>query len=219
MAVLITWNLDKRPFLGQVVYLGLLLFTELDLRTCWFVPTPYFYSETNSWLKDSEAMSAAAVCNMFLQHPLKLNFPDCSSLLQEWLHFFLKRACHSPLRQQQTWKCPVFVLAIWPAWAVLERCPNGPQELGHWFCSKNLRFSSGTAWGSDCQMTSRGSNWTQTWTLPGSTAWPASYKGFLCSDSEIPKLLTVWESNSFRSLDQQNLSVWNSLVFFPLGQY
>ena len=35
-----------------------------------------------------------------------------------------------------------------------------PQELGHWFCSQNLRLSSETlaAFGSDCQMTGRGSN-------------------------------------------------------------
>ena len=36
-----------------------------------------------------------------------------------------------------------------------------PQELDHWFCSRNLRLSwmpSGIAFRSDCQMTCRGSN-------------------------------------------------------------
>ena len=46
------------------------------------------------------------------------------------------------------WKCPVFGLA----------CPTHPscagtlpQELGDWFCSKNLRLSSGKAFCSDCR--------------------------------------------------------------------
>ena len=33
-----------------------------------------------------------------------------------------------------------------------------PQELGHWFCSQNLRLSSRIAFGSDCQMSCSGSS-------------------------------------------------------------
>ena len=33
-----------------------------------------------------------------------------------------------------------------------------PQELGIWFCSQNLRLSSGIAFGSNCQMIGRGLN-------------------------------------------------------------
>ena len=43
-----------------------------------------------------------------------------------------------------------------------------PQELGHWFCSQNLRLSSGIAFGGDCQMTctgpSHGAAGARTWT-------------------------------------------------------
>ena len=44
-----------------------------------------------------------------------------------------------------------------------------PQELGHWFCSQNLRLSSGIAFGSDYQMTCRGSNFDSNLNF---AAWP-----------------------------------------------
>ena len=47
-----------------------------------------------------------------------------------------------------------FWLSGWNSLSALTR----PQELGHWFCSQNLRLSSGIAFESDCQMTGRGSN-------------------------------------------------------------
>ena len=53
-----------------------------------------------------------------------------------------------------------------------------PQELGRWFCPLNLRLSSGTAFGSDCQMTGRGSNLDSNL---NSAAWPTSCKGFIAS--------------------------------------
>ena len=50
-----------------------------------------------------------------------------------------------------------------------------PQELGNWISRQNLRLSSGIAFGSDCQMTCRGSNLDSNL---NSAAWPM---GFICS--------------------------------------
>ena len=54
-----------------------------------------------------------------------------------------------------------------------------PQELVHWFSSQNLRLSSGIAFGSDFQMTGRGSNLDSNL---NSAAWPTGCKGFICSE-------------------------------------
>ena len=62
------------------------------------------------------------------------------------------------------------------------------QELNHWFCSENLRLSSGTAHGSDCQMTSTGSKLGSNM---NSAAWPTSCKGLICSEI-LNKMCGVW---------------------------
>ena len=50
-----------------------------------------------------------------------------------------------------------------------------PQELGHLFCSRNLRLSSGImiAFGSDCQMTGRGHYFDSNL---NSAAWPMGFR-------------------------------------------
>ena len=68
-----------------------------------------------------------------------------------------------------------------------------PQELSHSFCSQNLQLSSGIAFGSDCQMASRGLNLDSNLK---SAAWPKGCKGFICS--KVPKS-TVWSLNSFKN--------------------
>ena len=54
------------------------------------------------------------------------------------------------------------------------------QELDHWFCSQNFRLSSGIAFGSDCQMTWRGSILDSNLNF---ASWPMSCKDFICSES------------------------------------
>ena len=57
-----------------------------------------------------------------------------------------------------------------------------PKELGHWICSQNLQLSSGTAFGSDWQMTSRGSTLDSNLNF---ASLPTSCKRFICF--EIPE--------------------------------
>ena len=55
IAVLFDWNLNRLPFLGQVVDLDLLLCTRFNSEHgCLlnFVPVPQFYSETDGCLQD-----------------------------------------------------------------------------------------------------------------------------------------------------------------------
>ena len=62
---------------------------------------------------------------------------------------------HSPHRLHTTWQRPVFVLAR----PTRPSCAGAlTQELSHWFCSQYLRLSCKLAFGSDWQMTCRGSN-------------------------------------------------------------
>ena len=81
------------------------------------------------------------------------------------------------------WKCHVFVLAQPPspscAWAL-------PKELCHWFCSQNHQLSSGTAFGSDCQMTSNSLNLYSNLNF---AAWSMDCRGFICS--ETPKKSSI----------------------------
>ena len=91
--------------------------------------------------------------------------------------------------------CPIFLNAkLQPTWErlllVLAR-PTGPscaqtvpQELGHWF-----QMSSAIVFGSDCQMTYKGSNLGSNL---NSAAWPRSCKGFICSEIPEYKLCAVW---------------------------
>ena len=65
-----------------------------------------------------------------------------------------------PWTVENTWKTMATVRVsnphptdcVWPAQAVRAL----PQELGHWFCSQNLRLSPRIALVSDCQMTGTG---------------------------------------------------------------
>ena len=67
-----------------------------------------------------------------------------------------------------------------PAQAGHER---GPKNSAIDFqCSQIIQLSSGIAFGSDCQMTGRGSNLESNL---NSAAWPTDYKGFICS--EVPE--------------------------------
>ena len=101
---------------------------------------------------------------------------------------FLKRAGRGPQRLPPTRKRPEFTIAR-PTRA---SCAGAlPQELGHWFCPLNFRLFSGIAFGSDCQVTCRGSNLDSNLKL---AAWPTGCRGFI--SSEVPKS-TVWSLNSF----------------------
>ena len=153
----------------------------------------------------------ALVCNKFSPMPSKISFhmkqkvtccgqkfTNHENLVNSWTvkysksgsMFFsrLKRACRCPQQLQPTRKRPVLVLAR----LTRPSCAREqPQELGLWFCSQNLRLSSGIAFGSDCQMTSRGSNMDSNL---NSVAWPMGCRAFICP--KVPKS-TVWSLNSF----------------------
>ena len=69
------------------------------------------------------------------------------------------------------------------------------QELGLGFSSQNLRLSSGTAFGSDGQITDRGSNFDSNL---NSAAWPTSCNGFIYFESQkIPYVIWIL----FRSVE------------------
>ena len=92
-------------------------------RTCWFVPMSCFYSEASDWLKDWAKWCTALVGNkiwqishgqMICHHCPK--FKEHSNLfdsltwtlsgLQEWQHFFLKRAsCYCSLLGNSKYWC------------------------------------------------------------------------------------------------------------------
>ena len=66
-------------------------------------------------------------------------------------------------------------------------------ELGHWFCSQSIWFSSGITFESDCQLTNRGSNLDSHLNC---ASWATSYTRFICS--QIFKW-TVWSLRFFLS--------------------
>ena len=174
--VLFYSNMSRRPFLGQVVNLDLLLFTGFNSEHA--VLSLRHILLRDQWLIErlSKAMGAALFGNKISPIPSKISFhmkkkwllaaqnlhlnpfdSGSESVSQEWQHVFLKRACRGPQRMPQTRKRSVFVLArptsqscAWPRL----------QVLGHWFCSQNLRLSSGIAFGENA----RWQAWTQTWT-------------------------------------------------------
>ena len=57
---------------------------------------------------------------------------------QKWQHSFLTQVCEGLQQLLPTWKPPVFVHH-----QTCQSCTRAsPKELGHWFCSRNLPFSS-----------------------------------------------------------------------------
>ena len=76
-----------------------------------------------------------------------------------WLQLFcLKRLGHCvSLNCWKYWKLSG------PHWGAFHPYPPDwswvlPQKLSHWFCRQNILFSSGIAFGSNCQISSRGLN-------------------------------------------------------------
>ena len=136
------------------------------------------YSKSGGMFSSSKPVMASSHCSL-----LGMASRDCS-LLGNWSQ-----------------KHSVFVLACPTlpscAWAL-------PQELGPWFCSQNLWFSSGKAFWSDCQMTGRGSNLDSTWNL-NSCTWPRDCRGFFQVCSETPEW-SVSSLNSFRSIKNTEIS-------------
>ena len=98
-----------------------------------------------------------------------------ASISKEAAHLFRESLsqCCGHLLLQETQKHPMLVYAVLACpphqscvWAL-------HNQLSHWFWSKNLQLFSGTALGSDGQMTSRGSKVNSNLNSP---AWPTSCK-------------------------------------------
>ena len=92
-----------------------------------------------------------------------------ASISKEAAHLFresLSQCCG----HQETQKHPMLVLACPPHQSCVWALHN---QFSHWFWSKSLLLFSGTAFGSDGQMTSRGSKVNSNLNSP---AWPTSCK-------------------------------------------
>ena len=88
--------------------------------------------------------------------------------------------------------CLCWPIVVAPYGPTRQSCAAArPEELGNWTSSENLRLSSQIVYGSDCQMTSRGSNLDSNL---NSAAWPTGCKGFICS--KIPEK-SVWSLKFF----------------------
>ena len=72
-----------------------------------------------------------------------------------------------------------------------------PKVRCNWICSQNLRLSSGTGFGSNCQMTDRGSNLDPNF---NSAAWLTS-----CKDLPAPKSLNKLSGVLFRSVENAEI--------------
>ena len=83
VAVLLDSNLSRRPFLGHVIYLDLLLFTRFDSEhaVCSYV----IFLLTDQWLIERlrAAMIAALVCTDF--SPIQLNISFHMKNESDWL--------------------------------------------------------------------------------------------------------------------------------------
>ena len=204
-------NLSRRPVLGQIVDLDLLLYTGFHLEhavlflchifTQW--PMNDRKIERSNERGFSRKQLLANSIQNFISHEERVtrHGPIFTKHWPFWLLNlvsiarvvvrFPKRTYCSHQRLRPTRKRPVFVLARLTrpscAWAL-------PQELGHRFCSQNLRLSSGIAFESDSQKTGRGLNLDSNL---NSATWPMGYRGFICSEPQINVQQTVWVLNSF----------------------
>ena len=127
---------------------------RIRLGTCEFVVIPYFRSETNDWSKDWGNWWARL----------------WSENIKTFLTVELSQYCHSGCTSSQSRSRPAVTAANLET-PCLCACASDPPMLCRSpaerarllilllsSCSQNLRLSSGTGWGSDCQMTCRGSN-------------------------------------------------------------
>ena len=197
---------EQTPFSRAGRRFGSAALSRIRFRKCGFVPMSYFYSETNGWLGSKKIERSDGRCfgrqqhlanfiENFISREKKVtrigpkftkhkNLFDSRtvSVSQEWSRI----ACFPQASRSlpavtaslpPTWKCPVFV----PARLTRPSCAGArPQEFCNWLCCQNLWLSSGIAFGSDCQMTSRGLNLDSNL---NSSAWPTGCKGFICSET------------------------------------
>ena len=128
----------------------------------------------------SEAMGAALVCSNFspipalfhrnFHFPWKKPFWFLTVELSRYCKSGSKFSSSEPVAARSNYRrlgnALCLISPVQPAQAVPERGPKSSASDGHWSSSQNLRLSSGIAFGSDFQMTGRGSNLDSTWTLP-----------------------------------------------------
>ena len=156
---------------------------RIRLGTCWFIPVPDFYWEINEWLKGwakrwvllwSVIFSCEIHRNLIFRwrKPIFVTAPTykpwkpvdsrTKSVLREWQHFYIKRACCGRQR----------LLTHQSSADVLR------QQLNHWFCSQKPRLTSGIVFGSDGRMTGWGLNLDF---YLNSATWPTNLYGFISS--------------------------------------
>ena len=184
VAVLFDSNLSRLPFLGQVVDLDLLLCTGFDSEhavsfLCHIStqrPMNDRKMERSDWRGFGQQQLAQSIENFISQnsHEKKgdLSRPEIyKSLNLCWLLNWVSiarvvgyfpqasrtSAGRGPQRLPPTLKRPVFTRSSDPPKLCRSAAPRARQSW-HWFCSQNLRLSSGTEFGSNCQMSDRGSN-------------------------------------------------------------
>ena len=125
----------------------------------------------NDW-KHERSNEPCFVCNKFSWIPLKIAFHireksavtaqnlqgikaflplEASQYSKSESIFPTSKPVEATSNCSQLGDTPCLSLSIWCARAL-------PKELCHWFCSQNLRLSSGIAFRSDCRMICRGSN-------------------------------------------------------------
>ena len=148
------------------------------LYRIWFgtylsVPMPYFYSETNEWSKHwakQRSLLWSVTCSRKFHwkfrfrwektsvvtqpHASRSKFSRIKSALQEWWHFFLKRACSGQQWLLPTRKCSVFILTCQTKLCLPERCPK---SLATEFAVKPSIIFWNSLW--------KWLRWTQTWEL------------------------------------------------------
>ena len=165
VAVLLDSNLSRRPFLGQVVDLDLLLCTEYDsehavLFLCHiFTQIPMTDRKIErsddgrgfGWLQ----YIANSIEN-FVSHEKKVTrrgpkFTKHHNLVDSWTE---------SVPTSRNWSQPAATAADSETPGVCAR----PFVFGRWFCPLNPRLPFGTAFGQ--AGSARTKTWTQTWTLP-----------------------------------------------------
>ena len=182
VAVLFNLNLSRRPFLGQVVNLNLLLSvlcTGFNLEHAVLFQCHISSQRPMTDRKMERSNGRGFGLQQLFTYSIK-NLISCEEknwrvrVVAAWKLQIIKKLLTLELSQYRESNGTFFSSKPVSASSVCSRLRNTlclcasltrpscawalPQELGFWFFSQNLWLSSGIAFGSDCQMTCRGLN-------------------------------------------------------------
>ena len=163
---------------------------RIQLVTCFFVPMPYLYSETNYWSNDWAIERSDVLCfgqyqllaksiKIFISRELKrcLEWPEIYKALKtccllNWVSIARVVACCPqasrllPTATAADSETPSVFLLARPTHPSLSSARELPKEPGGWFCPQNLRLPSGTPFGEIARRPAGAQTWIQTWALP-----------------------------------------------------